>query len=75
MLDFLKDVDLALNVLPGHPSAAGFAASLLDKLGSVLHACTSVPASSDHGKLSTREEKRRGETTEGVGTMRTLSHT
>lgn len=59
MLDFLQDVHLALNVLPRHPTAARLAASLLDELGSILHTCASVPASSDHSKLSTREGQRR----------------
>lgn len=59
VLDFLKDVHFALNVLPRHPAAARFAASLLDKLGSVFHPRASVSASSDHSKLSTRERKRR----------------
>lgn len=59
VLDFLQDVHLALDVLPGHPSAARLAAPLLDELGSVLHAGASVPASSDHSKLSAREGWRR----------------
>lgn len=55
VLDFLQDVHLALNVLPGHPSAARLAASLLDELGSKLYTRAPVAASSDHRKLSTRE--------------------
>ena len=57
VLQFLQDVHLALNVLPRHPAPARPAAALLDELGGVLHARASVPASSDHGKLTTGDEE------------------
>ena len=53
VLQLLQDVHLALDVLPRHPAPARPAAALLDELGGVLRARAPVPASSDHGELTT----------------------
>lgn len=60
VVDLLQDVHLALDVLPGHAAATRLAAPLLDELGGELHARASVPASSDHSKLTAGRRRRRG---------------
>lgn len=59
VLDLLQDVHLALDVFPRHPSSTRLAAPLLDEFGSVLHARTPVPTSSDHSELAANEGRRR----------------